>query len=98
MKERDNKPFSEYTRSVIDNVIDIHHIHIWTIDGINNYLTMHVVTDSKDINKLKKKIKDKLKEKNISHVTLEIEDKIDNCDETECYIEEHHNHSHHHHH
>ena len=38
----------------IDNVIDIHHIHIWTIDGINNYLTMHVVPNSKDINKIKK--------------------------------------------
>lgn len=79
----------------IDNVIDIHHIHIWTIDGINNYLTMHVVTDSKDINKLKKEIKDKLKEKNISHVTLEIEDKLDNCDDTNCIIE---NNNHHHHH
>ena len=79
----------------INNVIDIHHIHIWTIDGINNYLTMHVVTDSKDINKLKKEIKDKLKEKNISHVTLEIEDKIDNCDDTNCIIENY-NHKHHH--
>ena len=79
----------------IDRVIDIHHIHIWTIDGMNNYLTMHVVTDSKDINKLKKEIKDKLKEKNISHVTLEIEDEIDNCDDTNCIIENN-NHKHRH--
>ena len=80
----------------IKNVKDVHHIHIWTIDGINNYATMHIVTDSKDYNSLKKEIKDKLKEKNISHVTLEIEDEIDKCDETECYVEEKHEHSHHH--
>lgn len=80
----------------IDKVIDIHHIHIWTIDGINNYLTMHVVTDSKDLIKLKKEIKSILKEKNISHVTLEIEDKLDNCDDTDCIIEKQ-KYNHHHH-
>lgn len=81
----------------VKNVKDVHHIHIWTIDGINNYATMHIVTDSKDYNILKKEIKDKLKEKNISHVTLEMEDEIDKCDETECHVEENHKHSHHHH-
>ena len=81
----------------INNVLDIHHIHIWTIDGINNYLTMHVVTDSKDVNKLKKEIKDKLKEKNISHVTLEIEDEMDKCSDYNCHTDsETHIHKHHH--
>ena len=81
----------------INNVKDVHHIHIWTIDGINNYATMHIVTDSKEYNSLKKEIKEKLKEKNISHITLEIEDEIDKCNETECHVEENHEHSHHHH-
>ena len=81
----------------INNVKDIHHIHIWTIDGMNNYLTMHVVTDNKDYKKIKKEIKDKLKEKNISHVTLEIEDEMDKCSDYNCHTDsETHIHNHHH--
>ena len=26
----------------IENILDIHHIHIWSIDGVNNYATIHV--------------------------------------------------------
>ena len=28
----------------IKDVDDIHHIHVWSIDGYNNYATMHIVT------------------------------------------------------
>jgi len=35
----------------IKDIINIHHVHIWSIDGINNYATMHVVTDIKNTNK-----------------------------------------------
>lgn len=83
----------------IKDVIDVHHIHIWSIDGFNNYATMHIVTESKNINKLKHAIKEELKEHNISHTTIEIEDKEYLCDEHECNINaiEHHHHHHHHH-
>ena len=37
----------------IKGVEDIHHIHIWSIDGFNNYATMHIVSKSKDISKIK---------------------------------------------
>lgn len=81
----------------IDNIKDVHHIHIWSIDGINNYATMHIVTNIKDIKSIKKEIKEKLKEKGISHVTLEIEDEMDKCNEMECHIDnENYNHSHNH--
>ena len=36
----------------IENVIDVHHIHVWSMDGYNNCATMHVV-----IEKSNKKIK-----------------------------------------
>lgn len=83
----------------INGVIDVHHIHIWSIDGFNNYATMHIVTDSKKINELKHTIKEELNEHGISHTTIEIEDKDSKCDEHECCIKEsENNHSHHHHH
>lgn len=65
---------------------DIHHIHIWTLDGINNYLTCHVVLNkdikNDEIIKLKNDIKESLISKNISHSTLEIEYKNEECIKT----------------
>ena len=29
----------------INGVVDVHHIHLWSMDGQNNFATMHVVTD-----------------------------------------------------
>ncbi|HCC03699.1 MAG TPA: cation transporter, partial [Clostridiales bacterium] len=46
----------------IDEVEDIHHIHVWSIDGYNNYATMHIVTKSDNIKKIKKKIREELEE------------------------------------
>ena len=37
----------------INGVDDIHHIHVWSIDGYNNYATMHIVSKAKDISKVK---------------------------------------------
>ncbi len=77
----------------LDGVDDIHHIHIWSIDGVNNYATMHIVTKSNDIVKLKKEIREELEEHNICHSILETEE--EECDNKECHIE-FKNTSHHH--
>ncbi len=82
----------------IKGVLDVHHIHIWSIDGFNNFATMHIVTDSKDVNKLKHLVKEELAEHNISHTTIEIEDENSKCEEHECCIKETNNKHHHHHH
>lgn len=79
----------------IKGVDDIHHIHIWSIDGFNNYATMHIVTKVKDIKELKIKIREELAEHNITHAILETEDEI--CDDTECHIKQANNIGHHHH-
>ena len=42
--------------TAIDGVEDIHHIHVWSIDGYNNYATMHIVSKADDIVKVKKEI------------------------------------------
>ena len=67
---------------------EIHHIHIWSVDGINNYMTAHIVLN-KDISKekiinLKKDIKSYLNTVNISHSTLEIEYNSELCDSKHC--------------
>lgn len=83
----------------IEEVEDIHHIHVWSIDGYNNYATMHIVTKAKDIKEVKQKIREELEEHNICHAILETEDEV--CDDKECNVElktdtEHHHHHHHH--
>lgn len=82
----------------IDGVIDVHHIHIWSLDGNTNYATMHIVTNE-NTKEIKNKIKEELEEHGISHSTLEFETEDEICQDTECkIIHHHHSHSHHHHH
>lgn len=80
----------------IDGVDDIHHIHVWSIDGYNNYATMHIVTKEKDTKKIKEEIREELKEHGIVHTILETEDEA--CENIECHIELKNEGHHHHHH
>jgi len=83
----------------IEGIKDIHHIHIWSMDQINNYATMHIVTNSNDIENLKKEIKEELKEHDINHTTIEIEKETEKCMDTKCHIDtESNNINNHHHH
>lgn len=85
------------------DIKEIHHVHIWTMDGENNYLTMHVVVNGDEVKeniiKLKTEIKRKLSEKNIKHSTIEIEYEDEECHDINCEIhpntESHHHHHHH---
>ncbi len=83
----------------IDGVLDVHHIHVWSMDGHNNYATMHVVTNA-DHHKVKDEVRKELREHGIAHVTLELEAEGEHCHETHCHVEfhEHSGHHHHHHH
>ena len=67
----------------LNGVIGIHHVHVWSIDGFTNFATMHVVTNLKNKN-IKEDIRKELKEHNIEHVTLELEEENENCKEKEC--------------
>ena len=81
----------------IDGVEDVHHVHVWSMDGVNNYATMHIVSNKKDISKIKKSIREELEEHGINHVTIEIDNNKDECSDKECEVK-HNKHSHHHHH
>ena len=82
----------------IPQVKDVHHIHIWSMDGVHNYATMHVVISGKNDVQLKKRIKEKLKEMGITHSTLEMENLTEECVESECVVSPVKISHHHHHH
>jgi len=81
----------------IENVIDVHHIHVWSIDGYNNYATMHVVV-KKESKNIKGLIREELEEHGINHVTIEIENTNEICKDMVCKVKHTESHSHHHHH
>ncbi len=84
--------------SGIEGVLDVHHIHVWSMDGINNYATMHVVCVG-DGHGIKDAIREELKEHGIGHATLELEDEGEHCHEESCHVEtDSSSHGHHHHH
>lgn len=86
----------------IKGVTDVHHIHIWTLDGETNCATLHVVCE-RISSEIKANVKEELKEHGISHITVEMETSSENCEETNCDMSKeagncHHHHHHHHHH
>ena len=84
----------------IDGVKDIHHIHIWSFDGLNNCATMHIVT-SEDGAIIKHKVREELAEHGIGHATLELESPEEACCEECCNVQKNvqsDNIHHHHHH
>ena len=64
--------------------LSVHHTHIWTIEGERNMLSTHVIIpdryNSEEIIKLKKSIRKLLNEKDIEHVTIEIEFESEECE------------------
>ena len=88
----------EQSLLALDGVLDVHHIHARSIDGYNNYATLHVVV-SKYSHELKVKIKHTLQHQNIKHSTIELELNGEECDDKTCEptIQNHpHSHSHSH--
>ena len=86
----------------LEGVADVHHIHVWSMDGQNHYATMHVVTGA-DTHTVKERVREELAEHGIGHVTLELEREGEDCHEKQCRVEHknaagHHHHHHHHHH
>jgi cobalt-zinc-cadmium efflux system protein len=71
----------------LEGVAATHDMHAWSLDGIHNVLSMHVVLDRRgeDVPRIKREIQDILRGHGEFHVTIETEfaGEIchDNCDE-----------------
>ena len=71
--------------SEIPEVISIHHLHIWAISTTENAMTAHIVIPNlNEMEALKTRIKNRLQEAGISHVTLEFETKEICCEDGYC--------------
>lgn len=81
----------------VDGVLDVHHIHVRSIDGFNNFATLHVVV-SKYSEKVKNEVREELKEHGIGHSTIELELEGEECSDTYCDLESIKVERHHHHH
>ncbi|HNY66890.1 MAG TPA: cation diffusion facilitator family transporter [Deltaproteobacteria bacterium] len=78
-----NLPAIEEEVGRLDGVGSIHHAHVWTLDGHDHILTMHVVIpcdfDRERILHLKERIRDIMASHGIDHSTVEFEFEGEEC-------------------
>lgn len=81
----------------IAGVLDVHHIHVWSMDGHRNCATMHIVTNQDPVH-IKQAVREELSQLGVGHVTLELEAEGEHCPARCCRVEHRHGPGHHHHH
>ncbi|MDR0927407.1 MAG: cation diffusion facilitator family transporter [Ignavibacteria bacterium] len=73
----------EESLSHINGIKSIHDLHLWTMDGKYNILSIHIVIakdyTAEQIIALKHNIKEELAEMHIQHITMEIEYETEEC-------------------
>lgn len=70
----------------LHGVLDVYHIHVWSLDGQMNLATMHILTEG-DPSPIKAAIRDKMCEQGIFHVTIEIETNEEHCKNSGCCMD-----------
>lgn len=96
--------FDGVKAEILENpsIIDMHHFHLWTLDSINKYATLHIVVKDgvtqEEISSIKKYVKDEFAEHGVVHTTVEVEFENEHCGEVNCVIKNVPSASHHHHH
>ncbi|MDD3128993.1 MAG: cation diffusion facilitator family transporter [Candidatus Izemoplasmatales bacterium] len=88
-----------------EHVRNIHHVHLWSIEGNVPIITFHArishKVDTVEAAKTTQRLKDRLKEIGIVHSTIQIEFFDNQCEDPSCEeidIEENNDGHHHHHH
>jgi cobalt-zinc-cadmium efflux system protein len=83
------------------SVEDVHHVHLWTIEGNVPIITLHAVIskhlNANQIEKVTLSLKRKLEEMGINHSTIQIEFSKNQCSEADCddlEVPDHHHHQH----
>ncbi len=59
----------------IPGVTEVHHVHIWSLDGQNHYLTVHLVIEG-DPYEIKEQVRQEMGDHGIGHVTMETEGNV----------------------
>lgn len=76
-------PSLESKISEIDNVVSVHQLQLWSLDGAEHVLTIHIVieegTSVNEIISLKRNVKALLNESQVEHATIEIEFENEDC-------------------
>ena len=84
----------------IKGVVEIHHIHVRSLDGFRHCATMHI-RHTGDSHQIKELVRRELAEHGICHATLELEAENEPCHNRGCDLHTtpspHHGHHHHHH-
>ena len=70
----------------VEGVKDIHHVHIWSMDGERHHATLHVVANG-DLPVIKGRIRDEFARHGIGHVTVEFEAENEHCSDRECRMD-----------
>jgi cobalt-zinc-cadmium efflux system protein len=85
--EVDIKAISEHLQH-FEGVENVHDLHVWSVDGNYNVLTVHLVLnnslDMEKLAQLKAEIRDSLQEKEIQHATIEFETADEKCCFEKC--------------
>ncbi len=68
-----------------EEIDEVHHLHIWSLDGEHHYATMHLVAREGGCD-IKAKVREELREHGIFHATLELEEPGEHCRERCCVI------------
>lgn len=72
----------------IRGIRSLHDVHMWTMDGDYYIMTLHMVvhdeTANKEIQRMKKEIRELSRSLNIQHLTIETEFESENCDLGTC--------------
>ncbi len=64
----------------IENVLDIHHVHVWAISTTENSMTAHVkIHELSRLEKTREAMKAMLRHHGIGHCTLEFESETSQC-------------------
>ena len=69
----------------LDGVRNVHHVHVWSMDGVTPYATLHVVA-SGDAAKVRACVREVLCEHGIRHATIEMEQEGETCGEQGCQL------------
>jgi cobalt-zinc-cadmium efflux system protein len=81
-KELDVEALEEKVKK-IHKVVGVHHTHIWSLDGAQHVLTIHIVIAEvesiKAIIDVKSEVKSLLRETGIQHATIEVEFQDEHC-------------------